>query len=405
MQIVVIAIALLSVLVLAPIPVLLGVLVGRWSAYLIRRRQFSRIISEQRSGEFLTVSVAGATFKVDTDLKHLSKCFQASAIGLLPPFLAIAATTVFLWFVPWAPLWNSWVVAPVFDLHIAASLNSFVAVTCGLPVVFIASIDAMKLERQVAGIRRLILPALQSIHTNAGTQIAEALSNKIEVNALYERLTRKRDVFSIVAQLKAASAHWVTDSVLHGKADPQSAFGPIVDTSRNLRRQLGQAEAAYVSAMNDYHRAKYEVEQSDSIRLRDRIDACFEGLQSDELAACLLSERWAEYIGIVTSIGEELRAAQIEAQERLQENAFQKETHKGHHGHSNTTIIMDKATALQVLNLSSEAKVDEIKKTYKLLVKIYHPDGYPDDRLKNVAAEFMKKLNQAYDTLKKEMKF
>ena len=54
-----------------------------------------------------------------------------------------------------------------------------------------------------------------------------------------------------------------------------------------------------------------------------------------------------------------------------------------------------------ILEVSKSATNDEIKKSYKRLVKKYHPDVNPD---KNDASERFKELQEAYDTLKDSQK-
>lgn len=53
----------------------------------------------------------------------------------------------------------------------------------------------------------------------------------------------------------------------------------------------------------------------------------------------------------------------------------------------------------KVLGVSPTASDDEIKTAYKELVKKYHPDRYQDDPLKDVAAEKMSEINDAYDRI------
>lgn len=409
MHIVIVAVALVAVLVLAPVPVLVGVLAGRYVASLVKRRKFVRLLSAPDCGDFLTLSVLGTKMTVDIDLRRLATHLQPGRSAMLPPLLGIVATVAFVWFVPLAPLWNAWLVAPIFDIQVDPSVNTFVAVLCGLPVVAIASADAMKTERQCADMRRLVQPALESLQTSAGTEVAEVLSHAVEVNSFYERMTRKRDVLSIALRLKAAAARWVSESATQGKPDPQAVFGDIVGAARHMCRKLGEADAAYLDAMSNYHRARTAIEPLDSIRLRDRVDACFEGLQSEALAGCLLDERWDEYIEIVKSISEDLRAAHRDAEERQQEEAFgranARENAKKSSQRDRPSGVMDREEALKVLNLEQDATAAEVKANYRLLVQIYHSDRHAgaDDRVRSISEKFMQKLNEAYATLKKEM--
>lgn len=54
-----------------------------------------------------------------------------------------------------------------------------------------------------------------------------------------------------------------------------------------------------------------------------------------------------------------------------------------------------------VLGVPENASDEEIKKAYRKLAKQYHPDNYVDNPLKDLAAEKMKEINDAYDTIQK----
>ncbi len=53
----------------------------------------------------------------------------------------------------------------------------------------------------------------------------------------------------------------------------------------------------------------------------------------------------------------------------------------------------------KVLGVSRTATEDEIKKAYRDLAKKYHPDNHINNDLADLAAEKMKEINQAYETL------
>lgn len=53
----------------------------------------------------------------------------------------------------------------------------------------------------------------------------------------------------------------------------------------------------------------------------------------------------------------------------------------------------------EVLGVSRTASQEEIKAAYRALAKKYHPDQYADHPLADVAAEKMKEVNDAYDSI------
>ncbi len=58
----------------------------------------------------------------------------------------------------------------------------------------------------------------------------------------------------------------------------------------------------------------------------------------------------------------------------------------------------------KVLGVEKTATQDEIKKVYRKLAVKYHPDkvSYLGEEFKNTANEKFKKVNEAYDKIKKE---
>ena len=56
----------------------------------------------------------------------------------------------------------------------------------------------------------------------------------------------------------------------------------------------------------------------------------------------------------------------------------------------------------EVLGVSRNASIDEIKKTYRELSRKYHPDSYVGNPLSSLAEEKFEQVQEAYDAIMKE---
>jgi hypothetical protein len=57
------------------------------------------------------------------------------------------------------------------------------------------------------------------------------------------------------------------------------------------------------------------------------------------------------------------------------------------------------ASYYAILNVSREASADDIKRAYKSLAQVFHPDKHLDDDLRDKAQEAFSKLQEAYEVL------
>ena len=65
---------------------------------------------------------------------------------------------------------------------------------------------------------------------------------------------------------------------------------------------------------------------------------------------------------------------------------------------------MELEKAYEVLNITSENTEEEMKSSYKKLIKKYHPDSYQNTPLVVLAEEKLKEINEAYEVLIKHFK-
>lgn len=57
----------------------------------------------------------------------------------------------------------------------------------------------------------------------------------------------------------------------------------------------------------------------------------------------------------------------------------------------------------EILGVSRNATEEEVKKAYRELARKYHPDNYVGSPLADLASEKMKEINEAYDTIMKNI--
>jgi len=69
-------------------------------------------------------------------------------------------------------------------------------------------------------------------------------------------------------------------------------------------------------------------------------------------------------------------------------------------------FVKDTDSAYKILEITPEASDDEVKTAYRRMAMKYHPDkvSYLGDDFQNAAKEKFQKVNEAYDTIKKERK-
>ncbi len=58
----------------------------------------------------------------------------------------------------------------------------------------------------------------------------------------------------------------------------------------------------------------------------------------------------------------------------------------------------------EILGVSHDASLDQVKESYRALAKKYHPDNYADSPLRDLAEEKMSEVNSAYDTVISDIK-
>jgi DnaJ like chaperone protein len=76
-------------------------------------------------------------------------------------------------------------------------------------------------------------------------------------------------------------------------------------------------------------------------------------------------------------------------------------------GSIKSMFVSNGDTAYKILEIEPNATVDEIKKAYRIMAIKYHPDkvSYLGEDIQHAAKEKFQKVNEAYETIKKERNF
>ncbi|MBA6379692.1 MULTISPECIES: DnaJ domain-containing protein [unclassified Colwellia] len=72
-------------------------------------------------------------------------------------------------------------------------------------------------------------------------------------------------------------------------------------------------------------------------------------------------------------------------------------------GYENKLDLLKKKSSYELLGITQEASLKEIKKAYKKKVLLYHPDR-TDDFMTSYSEEVIKLLNKAVDKIKENIK-
>lgn len=158
------------------------------------------------------------------------------------------------------------------------------------------------------------------------------------------------------------------------------------------KTHLEKSSKIYDAAMKLYTQTSREVNRTFSRPLITELEYIYEGLTSDNLMSLLPNRKWSDFHDVVNSIIRDL--------ERLSKGAIKYETEGNGEGSEWGTEETEEERAYNILGIPPAATNDQIKKAYKTLASIWHPDAktVKDDTR-------MKQINGAYEFLSKKRKF
>ncbi|MBA4349319.1 MAG: hypothetical protein C0415_04950 [Thermodesulfovibrio sp.] len=230
---------------------------------------------------------------------------------------------------------------------------------------------------------------------------ANYLTNK--VNTQLERIDELRSlessIKSIASKLKASfPTDYQTEIQKYIDANKVKILLDSAVLNNLIARNIKQAQEdkshlektlkLYNTAEGFYKEVSYKVIMTGSMPFVTILEDIYGRLNSENLKSLLSMRKWKEYVDVVNTIIEVLKDLH-EQSAQYQGEGREKET-------ATYTEETDKEKACKILNIPITATNDHIKRAWKALSFIWHPDGKQLDDTK------FKEISWAYDVLKRE---
>jgi DnaJ-domain-containing protein 1 len=392
--------AVLCMVILAPVPVLLGSVLAYFSTVATTSRRINNLFRSGRFASVLKIAVGREGYSIAVDRAGLAKVFPPHGGALLPSVAGCATIFLVVYFVPWASWWNEQVLRPLAGFSASPAISNTIAVLVGTPAVLAVATQASIASRRPQVIEKEIEKRAAILSELVGPKLVEIISNASEIDQICARLAKRRGaVQDAELHLRMFISRGLAGAIDHRL--PMADLDGLLEASRCSLVEIRRAGVVYAHTVDRYRAAQGVVDAADSARLRDRLDDCFEGLQSDQLSDLLFRAKIDEYIAVVEHMMKEIESIHAEALNKLKDSAEDTAASSGGRQQSPFRRKLSAEDAYLVLRLSPTATAEQIKSTYRKLTKIYHPDGSGG----GVNEDFIKELNEAYDILKRHIGF
>jgi hypothetical protein len=261
----------------------------------------------------------------------------------------------------------------------------------------------------LSGIIIMIILGISNPKERIENSIKERLNHLASrVNTQLERIDDLRSVEnsikSVASKLKISfpadyqreiqrytSAH--KTEILLNSAGLNNLIAKNIKQASEDNSRLEKALKLYNSAEGFYKQVSYEAIKIGSMPFVKILEDVYERLNSENVRSLLITRKWKEYddvinttIGILKDLHEQTAAYQGEGYDK-ERTIYTEET--------------DVEKAYRVLGIPSTATNEQIKKAWKIIVSIWHPDGKEGKEREEHEAQ-CKDINWAYDILKRE---
>ncbi len=351
-------------------------------AWVILSFQMREFLGRHHVQKVVTIAsdAAGIRFTIDRDYLDLHEPLRAVL------WVSVAAAVVVAWVVVYQfYAHDQFDRATLFEKPAPPYLNFFFT---GLLVsVVIVVLRNLAFEEWVRRIRdtvldRRITRLLSKLSKDVNSQLAE-------LNALQTDIGRLCGDFGVSPCrnfLKQGTQHLITtlaDSVRDGSGKSVNV-SHIIANAKAEKRHIETATTLYRQAVDLATEIERHVHAQGSHSFLDRYDALYDGLYSPNLQSLVLDQEWENFSDIVRSFVDDFET--LRADLSCYQDADDQDDE---HVHAPTELTVEQAC--RILSVPPTATGDQVKKSYRTLCALWHPDkGLVTDD------EQIKRINQAY---------
>jgi hypothetical protein len=241
-------------------------------------------------------------------------------------------------------------------------------------------IDEEKAEEAKTRLRRLSERSVAKLQHLDGE--IKALAKQLQISFPVDHLTQHtKEVQKVI---DTYGTRLLTDS-----APLDNVIRKLTQKAEEDKKQLRKANDLNQTALRVYTNTSRQINRIGSMPLIKELEYTYARLIHRELKSLLSQRRWIGFHDVVSSIIEDLR--------RLQDLAVKYEQHEEEYEEFEEPSIIetDEEKAYRILGIPPTVTDAQIKKLYKKLASVYHPDaGVITD------GERFKEINWSYEVLK-----
>lgn len=356
--------------------------------YLFRAQRIRRLNSQGTLWKMVIVRFDGQRLKWHLEESQIKSYTKAGLAMFLSVILGITSVWLIIRIlynngafegVTWWSLWGTWggptQVSPEVSLVFGCILSGIAIM---MTIVGMAKFDLVETFKN----------SLSKQANSLVSQVNSQLERTKELRSLetsIKLITSQLEVFFPI-DFQTEIQKFVDDhktELLSDTIELNRLIARNIKRAREDRIQLEKANTLYKAAMKLFTETACEVNKTGSMPFVKELEYDYEGLTSVNLKSLLPNREWNDFHNIVNSIMRDLQRLG-ELAIKYQKEGFEEETES----YKEET---EEEKAYRTLGIPSTATNDQVKRAYKTLASIWHPDAktVEDDTR-------MKQINWAY---------